>query len=54
MAISPVWPHRIEQIMNAEQEVSDQVGTSPDAVADMLDKVLAVGSAERTGDLLAA
>ena len=31
--------------MSAEQEVSNEVGTSPDAVANMLDKVFAVGSA---------
>ena len=31
--------------MNAEQEVSNEVGTSPDTMANMLDKAFAVGSA---------
>ncbi len=40
--------------MRAEQEISDQVGAPPDAVAELLDQVLAVGSSKRTSELLPA
>jgi len=37
---------RVEQSVHAKHEVRDEVGAASDAVADLLDEVLAVGRAE--------